>query len=105
MELYTITALCSNNLSERVLSFIPENFKGVKIVQKFNWVNPIGYTPTASVETMRIISTDKTWFDNVYDSYRLECDLTLVTYKLNSTATGYSLESSFKVDFESYVKC
>jgi hypothetical protein len=37
---------------------LPENFEGVKIGQSFSFINPIGYTPKFSIDTMRIIEDD-----------------------------------------------
>lgn len=105
MNLYKITATCTNYTgagNPRTLSFIPENFKGVKIAQKFSFQNPMGYTPTFSVETMRAISDDKTWIDAIFDAYGLQSVVTFDIYKLNQAATDYILHSTFQIDFESY---
>lgn len=107
MKLYKIIATCSNYSGEgnpRELVFLPENFHGVKIEQKFNKQNPIGYTPKYSIETMRIIKGDKAWTDAIYDVYGLQSVVIYDVYKLNSTATDYVLNFSFAIDFESYVK-
>lgn len=107
MELYKIIATCTNYTgtgNPRTLDWVPENFEGVKIMQKFNWINPIGYTPTASVETMKVILGDKIWLNAIFDSYGLESVVQMAIYKLNSTATDYDLIWTFAIDFESYVK-
>jgi len=107
MELYQIIATCDNYEGEgnpRTFDRTPENFKGVKITQKFNWINPIGYTPTFAVDTMKIILADKAWLDAIFDLYGLESIVDIAIYKLNSTATAYELKSTFAVDFESYEK-
>ena len=107
MELYQIIATCNNYTgagNPRTLLFIPENFKGVKITQKFSKVNPLGYTPSFSVETMRAIDEDKDWLDAIFDLYGLESSVTFDIKKLNATATSYVLKSTFAVDFESYEK-
>ena len=107
MELYQIIATCNNYTGEgnpRTLLFIPENFNGVKITQKFNFVNPMGYTPSFSVETMKAIEEDKAWLDSIFDTYGLQSKVTFEISKLNATATGYTVKNSFLVDFESYSK-
>lgn len=107
MELYKIIATCTNYAgagNPRTLSYIPENFKGVKIAQKFSWINPIGYTPKFSIETMRAISTDKIWLDAIFDLYGTFAVVNFAIYKLNATASDYTLISTFTIDFESYVK-
>jgi hypothetical protein len=107
MKLYKIIATCSNYSGEgnpRELVFLPENFHGVKIEQKFNKQNPIGYTPKYSIETMRIIKGDKAWTDAIYDVYGLQSVVIYDVYKLNLTGTDYVLNFSFAIDFESYVK-
>jgi hypothetical protein len=88
----------------RTFSWIPENFEGVKILQKFSFINPIGYTPTASIDTMRAIDTDKIWLDSIFDLYGLESYVTIAIYKLNATATDYVIKATFRIDFESYLK-
>lgn len=106
MKLYKIIATCSNFSGDgnpRELVFLPENFHGVKIEQKFNKQNPIGYTPKYSIETMRIIKGDKAWTDAIYDVYGLQSVVIYDVYKLNSTGTDYVLNFSFAIDFESYV--
>jgi hypothetical protein len=107
MELYKIIATCTNYTgtgNPRTFDWIPENFEGVKILQKFNFINPIGYTPTASVETMKAILSDKIWLDAIFDTYGLESVVNIAIYKLNATATDYTLKATFSVDFESFVK-
>jgi len=104
MELYKIISACSNSSTSHTLSWIPENFEGIKIMQKFSWINPMGYTPTFSVETMRIISDDKVFIDALFDLYGLGCVVKFSIYKLNDEADGYVLKSEFNIDFESYQK-
>ena len=104
MELYEIRATCTNNNTTRTLDYIPENFQGVKITQKFNWQNPMGYTPTFSVETMKVIKADKVWLDAIVDTYGFDSIVSFAIYKLNSTATDYVLNSIFAIDFESLQK-
>jgi hypothetical protein len=84
--------------------YLPENFEGLKIAQSFSFVNPIGYTPKFSVETMRIIVGDKTKIDAIFDSFGLESDVEIEIYKLKSTGIGYDFLSKFAIDFESYEK-
>jgi hypothetical protein len=86
------------------MKYLPENFQGVKISQKFNFTNPIGYTPKFSVETMKIILTDKAQIDAVFDTYGLQSNVTIQIYKLNIAGTGYDPLSTFAIDFESYEK-
>ena len=64
MELYKIIATIVNTSTTFQLAYLPENFEGIKINQKFSFVNPIGFNPEFSVDTMRIISTDKKRFSN-----------------------------------------
>jgi hypothetical protein len=103
MEQYRIVANCINNSTFKVLGFLPENFEGVKITQKFSFQNPIGYTPAFSLDTMKTIKGDKTWLDNIFDTYGLQSDVTFQINKLNTTATAYAFKANFKVDFESYL--
>jgi len=84
--------------------YLPENFEGLKIAQSFSFVNPIGYTPKFSVETMRSIKADKTKIDAIFDSFGLESDVEIEIYKLKSTGIGYDFLSKFAIDFESYEK-
>lgn len=104
MEIYKITATCANDATIHEIVYLPENFEGIKITQKFNWINPVGYTAKFSLETMRVILGDKTWLDNIFDTYIFQSDVTLAIYKLNATATAYEFKSNFKIDFESYTK-
>lgn len=104
MELYRIVATCSNNSQSITLDWLPENFEGVKITQKFNFSNPMGYTPTYSLETMKVIKSDKTWCDNIFQTYGLQSIVLFEIFKLNTSATGYTSQASFKIDFESYNK-
>ena len=104
MELYKLIATINNTAETFTFDFLPENFEGVKINQKFSFVNPMGYTPKFSVETMRIIQDDKTAIDAVFDTYGLQSDVTIQIQKLNATATGYDVLSTFAIDFESYEK-
>jgi hypothetical protein len=53
---------------------------------------------------MKIISTDKSQIDAVFDTYGLQSNVTVQIYKLNTAGTGYDLLSTFAVDFESYEK-
>lgn len=102
MEKYQIVASCTNNSTTRMLDWIPENFQGVKITQKFSWINPIGYTPKYSIETMRVIKKDKAWMDAIFAIFGLQSVVLFAIYKLNASATDYDLISTFKVDFESF---
>ena len=106
MELYQLIAQLNNSnpATSFTIRYLPENFQGVKISQKFNFTNPIGYTPKFSVETMKIISTDKAQIDTVFDTYGLQSNVTIQIYKLNVAGTGYDLLSTFAIDFESYEK-
>jgi len=103
MELYKIIARCTNNSTEITLDWEPENFKGIKITQKFSWQNPVGYTPTFSLETMKIIGAESTFIENIFDIYGLQSIVYFDIYKLNSTATDYTEKGTFRVDFESYI--
>lgn len=106
MELYKIIATCQNFVSEnvRTFDFVPENFEGANIMQKFSWVNPMGFTPKFSISTMKAIEDDKVWTDNIFDLYGLESVIEITVYKLNSTGNDYALNSTFLIDFESYLK-
>ena len=107
MEMYKIIVTCNNYTgagNPRILEWIPENFQGVKITQKFSFVNPIGYTPKFSVETMRAITTDKIWLDAIFDLYGFGSSVTFAIFKLDAEAKTYVLESNFEIDFESYSK-
>lgn len=104
MELYQLIATINNTAESFTLAYLPENFEGVKISQSFSFVNPIGYTPKFSVDTMRIIENDKITIDDVFDTYGLQSDVAIEIKKLNATGTGYTTLSSFAIDFESYEK-
>ena len=105
MELYKISGYCSNDNTTHVFAHEPENFQGVVMAQKFNWQNPIGYSSTASLETIKALLEDRTWIVNLFDTYGLQTDITLTISKLNSTATAYVDNAiTFKIDFESYSK-
>ena len=86
------------------LLYLPENFEGMKINQKFSFVNPIGFTPKFSVDTMRIILEDKTKIDAIFDDHGLESDVTIEIQKLKAVGFGYDSLSNFAIDFESYEK-
>jgi len=102
MELYQIIATVNNTSTTFQLAYLPENFEGVKISQSFSFVNPIGYNPKFSVDTMRIILSDKAAIDTVFNTYGLQSDVTLLIKKLNTWGIGYSNLATFAIDFESY---
>lgn len=102
MELYQIIATVNNTSTSFQLAYLPENFEGVKISQAFSFVNPVGYNPKFSVDTMRIILSDKTAIDAVFNTYGLQSDVTLLIKKLNTSGIGYSNLATFAIDFESY---
>lgn len=102
MELYQIIATVNNTSTTFQLAYLPENFEGVKISQAFSFVNPMGYNPKFSVDTMRIILSDKAAIDTVFNTYGLQSDVTLLIKKLNTTGIGYSNLATFAIDFESY---
>lgn len=102
MELYQIIATVNNTSTTFQLTYLPENFEGVKISQAFSFVNPMGYNPKFSVDTMRIILSDKAAIDTVFNTYGLQSDVTLLIKKLNTTGIGYSNLATFAIDFESY---
>lgn len=102
MELYQIIATVNNTSTTFQLAYLPENFEGVKISQAFSFVNPIGYNPKFSVDTMRIILSDKAAIDTVFNTYVLQSDVTLLIKKLNTSGIGYSNLATFAIDFESY---
>ena len=102
MELYQIIATVNNTSTTFQLAYLPENFEGVKISHAFSFVNPIGYNPKFSVDTMRIILSDKATIDTVFNTYGLQSDVTLLIKKLNTTGIGYSNLATFAIDFESY---
>jgi hypothetical protein len=104
MELYKLKATCNNNEDTHDFLDIPENFEGVSISTKFNWVPPIGYTPTFSIKTMRIIEEDKDWVDNIFDLYGIGSEIEIEIYKLNALATDHYLIATFLINFESFVK-
>lgn len=102
MELYQIIATVNNTSTTFQLAYLPENFEGVKISHAFSFVNPMGYNPKFSVDTMRIILSDKAAIDTVFNTYGLQSDVTLLIKKLNTTGIGYSNLATFAIDFESY---
>lgn len=104
MEIYKLIATIVNTETEYTLLYLPENFKGVKIAQNFNFNIPIGYTPKFSVETMRVVTNDKLWLDIIFDLYGLQSDVTINIQKLNATGIGYTDFLTFAIDFESYEK-
>ena len=105
MELYKIIATIVNTSTTFQLAYLPENFEGIKINQKFSFVNPIGFNPKFSVDTMRIILTDKTAIDSAFDTYGLQARVVFAISKLNASGIGYtSIGTSFEIDFESYEK-
>lgn len=103
MELYKLTAHLNNGTpSTFVFSYLPENFEGVKISQKFSFVNPMGYTPKFSIDTMRVIAGDKVAIDAAFLQYGLESDVTIDIQELNTNGTTYGTARTFAIDFESY---
>lgn len=103
MELYKIIATCNNDSRDpHEFSFVPENFEGVKISQKFSWQNPIGYTPKFSLATMRAIGEDREYIDDVFNTYLMQSNITISVYKLKETADGYDFVADFSIDFDSY---
>jgi hypothetical protein len=102
MELYKITATCSNDATSKEFDYLPENFEGVKIVQSFSFQNPIGYTPKASVSTFRVALSDKEYLDNIFNTFGLESSVILEIQELNSNGITYDFLFNFAVDFESY---
>jgi len=105
MELYKITALCTNDsYVTHTLDFIPENFEGVKILQSWKWENPMGYAPKFSVQTMRATGNDKEYLDIAFDEWGLEARIEVAIYKLKATGDDYELISTFLVDVETYTK-
>ena len=102
MELYKLIATINNIPSSFTMAYLPENFEGVKISQKFSFVNPIGYTPKFSIDTMRVIEDDKVALDAVFFGYGLQGDVEIEIQKLNATGTAYEYDSTFAIDFESY---
>lgn len=105
MELYKIIAYIGNTSTTFQLAYLPENFEGIKINQNFSFVNPIGFNPKFSVDTMRIILTDKTAIDSAFDTYGLQTRAVFTISKLNASGIGYtSIGTSFEIDFESYEK-
>jgi len=90
--------------NEHVFDYIPENFEGVKIAQSFSFINPIGYTPKFTIDTMRVVIADKTFLDTIHATYGLESDVTLEILKLNAVGTAYEAiyTFNFAIDFESY---
>ena len=105
MELYKIIAYIGNTSTTFQLAYLPENFEGIKINQNFSFVNPIGFNPKFSVDTMRIILTDKTEIDAAFDTYGLQTRARFEILKLNASGIGYtSIGTSFEIDFESYEK-
>jgi len=76
----------------------------VKIAQSFSFVNPIGYTPKFTIDTMRVVIADKTFLDTIFATYGLESNVILQIQKLNAGGTGYEdiYTFNFAVDFESY---
>lgn len=107
MELYKIIATCTNYTGEgnpRTFDWIPENFEGVKVLQKFSWQNPMGYAPKFSVETMKAIESDKIWLDYVFFSYGMQSEVLISVYKLDVDGVNYVLLSDFAIDFDTYTQ-
>lgn len=105
MELYRIIATIANTSTTFQLAYLPENFEGIKINQNFSFVNPIGFNPKFSVDTMRIILTDKNAIDSAFDTYGLQARVVFAISKLNASGIGYtSIGTNFEIDFESYEK-
>jgi hypothetical protein len=102
MEQYKIIATIKNSSTIFELAFLPENFEGVKISQTFSFINPIGYNPKFSVDTMRIIEGDKLLIDNTFLTYGLQSDVELEIYELNNNGQTYDTLATFAIDFESY---
>ena len=103
MELYELRATINNTAETFTFEHIPENFEGVQISQKFSFINPMGYTPKFSVETMRAVLGDKTKLDEVFFNYGLQSDVEIEIWELNDSGIGYTYKSAFAVDFESYL--
>lgn len=105
MELYKIIAQCVNEAyAPHTFDFVPENFEGVKILQKFGWQNPMGFTPKFSVSTMRAIKEDKEYIDNAFDDWGAETKVEIKIYKLNVDGDDHELQSTFMVDIDTYSK-
>lgn len=105
MELYKITAICTNDsYATHTFDFVPENFEGVKILQSWKWENPMGYAPKFSVQTMRAIGEDKEYLDTAFDEWGMEARIEVAIYKLKATGDDYELVSTFLVDIETYTK-
>jgi len=103
LPLYKIIATCANTAEVMTFDYIPENFEGVKITQKFYFDNPMGYQPKASIDTLRAVDADKNWLDFIFNLYGLESDVTLEIQKLNALGNDYDiLPYNFAIDFESY---
>ena len=104
MELYKIIATLNNTSETYEFVYLPENFEGVEIEQKFSFVYPIGFTPKASIDTMRICLSDKLTIDDVFDTYGLFASVDLEIQKLNVNGISYDHLADFAIDFESYQK-
>ena len=104
MELYKIIATINNTSTTFQLAWIPENFEGVKISQSFSFVPPIGFNPKFSVDTMRIIESDKTAIDSAFDTYGLEANVTFLITELSADGINYENPKTFAIDFKSYEK-
>jgi hypothetical protein len=105
MELYKITALCTNDsYATHTFNFVPENFEGIKVLQKWSWENPMGYSPKFSVQTMRAIGEDKEYLDTAFDDWGLEAVIEIAIYKLKATGDDYALEATFLIDIDTYRK-
>ena len=101
MELYKIIATINGN-DPFEMAYLPENFEGVKLAQSFSFIYPMGYDVKASVETMRIIKSDKSAIDAEFFTTGLETSSLLQIKKLNAAGTDYVHEAYFEIDFESY---
>jgi len=104
MELYKIIATINNTSTTFQLAWIPENFDGIKISQSFSFVPPIGFNPKFSVDTMRIISTDKAAIDTAFDTYGLEANVTFLITELSTDGINYENPKTFAIDFTTYEK-
>jgi hypothetical protein len=102
MELYKLTAHLNNTSTSFIFDYLPENFEGVNISQKFSFVNPMGYTPKFSIDTMRIIGGNGFTIDSVFLQYGLESDVTIDIQELNADGFTYGAARTFAIDFESY---
>jgi hypothetical protein len=102
MELYRLIATINNTSEVYPIAYLPENFEGVKISQRFSWINSLGYEPKFSLVPMKLILEDKAKIDGIFTDFGLFSSVFIEVQKLDNGGAGYETVSNFAIDFESY---